>query len=61
MPHLLDDDTIRSLAAIVEGWRDDIDLSVMVPTIDWSATASPQGEMGTVTRPGMPFESAVGA
>jgi UDP-sulfoquinovose synthase len=41
-PHLLDDDTIRSLAAIVEKHRDRIDLAVMVPTIDWRATASLQ-------------------
>ena len=42
-PHLLDGDTIRSLAATVETWRDRIDLSVMVPTIDWRAAASPHG------------------
>ncbi len=41
-PHLLDDDTIRNLAAIVEKHRDRIDLSVMVPTIDWRATESLQ-------------------
>ena len=39
-PHLLDDETIRNLAGIVEKHRDRIDLSVMVPTIDWRATAS---------------------
>jgi len=42
-PHLLDGDTIRALAAIVETWRDRIDLSVMVPTIDWRAAATPHG------------------
>jgi len=42
-PQLLDGDTIRSLAAIVEKHRDRIDLSVMVPTIDWRATPSLQG------------------
>ncbi len=41
-PHLLDDDTIRNLAAIVEQHRDRIDISVMVPTIDWRATESLQ-------------------
>jgi len=42
-PHLLDADTIRSLAAMVDDWRDRIDLSVMVPTIDWRAAASQHG------------------
>jgi UDP-sulfoquinovose synthase len=37
VPHLLDGDTIRSLAAIVERHRARIDLSVMTPTIDWRA------------------------
>ena len=42
-PHLLDDDTIRGLAVIVDCWRDRIDLSVMVPTIDWRVAASRHG------------------
>jgi len=46
-PHLLDAETIRELAAIVESWRDRIDLSVMVPTINWRASASPHGQTDT--------------
>ena len=61
VPHLLDDDTIRNLAAIVETWRDDIDVSLMVPTIDWRATASPHGEMRTAAPPPTIFENALGA
>jgi UDP-sulfoquinovose synthase len=61
VPHLLDDDTILRLAAIVEAWRRDIDLSVMVPTIDWRATASPHGAMGTAAPPPTVFETAFGA
>jgi UDP-sulfoquinovose synthase len=40
VPHLLDGDVIRSLATIVGQQRRRIDLSVMVPTIDWRAGAS---------------------
>jgi UDP-sulfoquinovose synthase len=43
VPHLLDVDTIQSLAAIAQCWRDRIDLSVVAPTIDWRATPSPHG------------------
>jgi UDP-sulfoquinovose synthase len=46
-PHLLDTATIRGLAAIVDRWRDRIDLSMMVPTIDWRAAASPHGTADT--------------
>jgi UDP-sulfoquinovose synthase len=41
VPHLLDSDVISHLAAIVRERNDDIDLSVMEPTIQWRATASP--------------------
>jgi UDP-sulfoquinovose synthase len=61
VPHLLDDDTIRRLAAIVRTWRDDIDSSVMVPTIDWRATASPHGARETAAPRPTEFENAVGA
>lgn len=40
VPHLLDADTICRLAAIVSARREDIDLSVIAPTIEWRATAS---------------------
>ena len=41
VPHLLDADTICRLAAIVHEWRDDVDPSVMDPTVEWRTTASP--------------------
>jgi UDP-sulfoquinovose synthase len=62
VPHLLDAKTIRDLAAIVERWRDRIDLSVMVPTIDWRASASPHGTSdGRATAPRIEFDAVVGS
>jgi UDP-sulfoquinovose synthase len=45
IPHLLDDATIRGLAAIAETHRDRIDLHVMEPTVNWRLRASPQQTM----------------
>jgi UDP-sulfoquinovose synthase len=50
-PHLLSDDVIRGLAAIVEQHRDRIGLDVMVPTIDWRAAASPHGAVASPPPP----------
>jgi UDP-sulfoquinovose synthase len=41
VPHLLDAETIRGIASIVERQRDRIDLGVMTPTIDWRNAAVP--------------------
>jgi UDP-sulfoquinovose synthase len=60
VPHLLDTETIRDLAAIVERWRDRVDLSVMVPTIDWRASASPYGTSdGKASPPRIELEAVV--
>jgi UDP-sulfoquinovose synthase len=45
LPHLLDADTICRLAAVVHEWRDDVDPSVMDPTVEWRTTASPGARM----------------
>jgi UDP-sulfoquinovose synthase len=58
VPHLLDADTIRGLAAIVEAQRDRIDLSVMVPTIDWRAAAA---SSNASTAPEVAVEMVAGA
>jgi UDP-sulfoquinovose synthase len=58
VPHLLDADTIRGLAAIVEAQRDRIDLSVMVPTIDWRAASA---SSNSSTAPEIAVEMVAGA
>ena len=43
VPHLLDADTVRTIAGIVNSHRDRIDLSVMTPSVDWRLSASSRG------------------
>jgi len=40
VPHLLDASTIRSLIAVVERYRDRVDLNAIAPTVDWRRTHS---------------------
>jgi UDP-sulfoquinovose synthase len=47
VPHLLDAATICELAAIVDEHRTRIDVTAMVPTIDWRAAARPDEASGS--------------
>jgi UDP-sulfoquinovose synthase len=49
IPHLLDDATIRGLAAIAETHHERIDLDVMEPTVNWRLRESPSRTMRAPT------------
>ena len=40
LPHLLEASTIRSLLAVVDSYRDRVDLEAISPTVNWRRTAS---------------------
>ncbi len=51
VPHLLTSSVIRSILGVAERYRDNADLSVIRPTVEWRKTASDLTVRGTGIRP----------